>query len=87
MTERRLQGAAAGAELRAYVPPQGELALRVTAVTQEDRGWTVHWDGGSIRGGAVLLTAPVPQSLTIIDAGKVTLDPDVRAPLDAISYE
>lgn len=36
---------------------------------------------------AVLLTAPVPQSLALLDAGGVTLDPALRARLDRITYE
>ena len=54
---RRLQGAAAGTELRAYVPPQSELPLRVTAVTQE----RIETPKGTInvtRYGLVLATPP-----------------------------
>ena len=61
---RRLQGAAAGAELRAYVPPQGELALRVTAVTQE----RIDTPKGSInvtRYALVLATPPPGGDLAI----------------------
>ena len=61
--------------------------VQVTEVAREDRGWVVRWDGGELRGGAVLLTAPVPQSLALLDAGGVRLDAGVRPGLDAVAYD
>ncbi len=61
--------------------------VEVRSVTQRDRGWTVEWDGGSVQAGAVLLTSPVPQSLALMDAGGVQLDPGVRSGLEAVEYD
>jgi hypothetical protein len=61
--------------------------IEVTSLVQEDRGWVVKWDGGELRGGAVLLTAPVPQSLAIIDRSGIALNENVRAGLDAVTYD
>lgn len=61
--------------------------VEVRSVTRRDRGWTVEWDGGSVQAGAVLLTSPVPQSLALMDAGGVQLDPGVRSGLEAVEYD
>ena len=49
--------------------------VQVTEVAREDRGWVVRWDGGELRGGAVLLTAPVPQSLAVLDGPSAVPEP------------
>ena len=60
----------------------------VQAVTRSGEGWLVTTvDGAEFAADAVLLTAPVPQSLALLAAGGVELaDDDLRA-LQAIEYE
>jgi len=65
-------------------------------VRRESEVCAVHWDAPRWRvdtvGGAsfvtdvVVLTAPVPQSLALVRAGGVALDPSLRAQLEAITY-
>ncbi|MFA7332041.1 MAG: FAD-dependent oxidoreductase [Candidatus Delongbacteria bacterium] len=71
---------AAGLDLR--------LEARVTALRRTAGGWSVELeDGPSVRAGAVLLTAPLPQSLALLAAGDVPLDPHLRLTLTDIDYE
>jgi hypothetical protein len=51
-------------------------------------GWrAVGADGGEWRAETLVLTPPVPQSLALLDAGGVALDPAVRRELEPIAYE
>lgn len=60
----------------------------LVSVSQTEDGWQVTTDqGGSMRAGALILTPPVPQSLMLIDAGKVLLQSQDREILESISYE
>ncbi len=60
----------------------------VQAVTRSDEGWLVTTvDGAEFATDAVLLTAPVPQSLALLAAGGVELADDDRRALQAIEYE
>lgn len=43
-------------------------------------------DGRSMRAASVILTAPVPQSLALLDASGTTLDPAVQTTLASIEY-
>lgn len=43
--------------------------------------------GPRIRARAVVATAPLPQSLALLDAGQVTLEPTLRARLDSVRYD
>lgn len=64
------------------------LASRVTALRRGGDGWIADTDGGEALGsGAVLLTAPVPQSLALLDAGGIELDAAQRADLETVNYE
>lgn len=64
------------------------LGTRAQAVQARDDGWTVICeDGFRIEGDALLLTAPVPQSLALLDAGAVQLPPAAHSALSAIEYE
>jgi predicted NAD/FAD-dependent oxidoreductase len=64
------------------------LATTVTAVARGPRGYVVTADDGRRwEAAAVVLTAPVPQSLALLDAGGVALDDAVRARLAAVTYE
>lgn len=64
--------------------------IRVTAVSpapSNSSGWTVTADNESrIAARAVVLTAPVPQSLALIDAGHTPLAEADRAALAAVDY-
>ena len=67
----------------------GKLRLGVdiaSVARRADGGWRLTWDGGELDAEAVLLTAPVPVSLALLDAGGVGLDPDLDAALRRIVY-
>lgn len=61
--------------------------VEVTSVHHGRNGWEARWDGGSVAAAAALLTAPVPQSLALLDAGGTRLDPGIRPALDQIDYD
>lgn len=59
----------------------------VVALRRTSDGWSAETAiGESFLAGAVVLTAPVPQSLAILEAGEVTLAPEMRARLGSIEY-
>lgn len=61
--------------------------LRVSAVARSGDGWVVRADDGRVfAADAVVLTAPVPQSLALVDAGGVALDDTTRARLAGVTY-
>ena len=63
------------------------LQTRVTAVANHHNQWIVHTESGEkYQGRALLLTPPLPQSLTILDSGKVALPKHMRHDLNSISY-
>ena len=50
--------------------------------------WRVVTEPGSIlEADAVVLTAPVPQGLAMLDAGRAWLPPETRAALESIRYD
>jgi predicted NAD/FAD-dependent oxidoreductase len=57
------------------------------AVTRSGSGWVVAIGDDSLQADAVVLTAPVPQSLALLEAGAVILADDDTAALRAIRYE
>jgi predicted NAD/FAD-dependent oxidoreductase len=62
--------------------------FKVESVAHVDDGWRVTAEGGGMaHARAVLLTAPVPQSLTMLDSGRVALSEADRRALEAIRYE
>lgn len=63
------------------------VATRITAVGPADDGWRVVADGLALDADAVVLTPPVPQSLALLAAGDVTLEPELAAGLGALDYE
>lgn len=63
------------------------VGIQVSSVTEGPGGWLVTWDGGALTAGAVVLTAPVPQSLALLDAGRVELRAEVATGLRDIAYE
>jgi renalase len=61
--------------------------IEVRTVRSTSDGWTVAWDGGDATASAALLTAPVPQSLALIEAGGVEVDPGILPSLEQITYD
>lgn len=59
----------------------------VESVARAGEGWVVRTADGVFAADAVLLTAPVPQSLALLAAGGVALSEDDRSALEAIEYE
>lgn len=58
------------------------------ALDGEGQGWLLQGgDGSRLEARAVLLGAPAPQSLAMLDAGGVQLGKEVRARLEAVAYE
>ncbi|MBL7193419.1 MAG: FAD-dependent oxidoreductase [Pirellulales bacterium] len=63
-------------------------ASRVVAVRREAGRVVLRFDEGpSIEASAAVLTPPVPQTLDLLDAGGVVIEPAERTRLDAIDYE
>jgi predicted NAD/FAD-dependent oxidoreductase len=52
-----------------------------------DRYWVETSTGDAFSASAVLLTPPVPQSLALLAAGEIELDPTMRTRLEGIQYE
>ena len=63
------------------------LETTVTGVHRDGRRWQVQTDSGSLfTADAVVVTAPVPQSLRMLDEGGIVVDSTIRARLEAIEY-
>jgi predicted NAD/FAD-dependent oxidoreductase len=62
------------------------IGIHVESVSVDGSAWQVRHPGGSLAASALILTAPVPQSLELLDAGQVSLDAEVRSWLDRIRY-
>lgn len=61
---------------------------RVVLADRTGDGWTVVCESGlSVSGGALLLTAPVPQSLRLAESGDYALPGEARRQLEDISYD
>ncbi|HEV2094774.1 MAG TPA: FAD-dependent oxidoreductase [Rubrobacter sp.] len=61
---------------------------RVTRVDRTGDGWTVVCESGtSVSGDALLLTAPVPQSLALAESGNYALPEGTRQQLEGVSYD
>ncbi len=62
--------------------------FKVEAVAHVDNVWRITAEGGGLaHARAVLLTPPVPQSLALLDSGRVALSEADRRALEAIKYE
>lgn len=59
---------------------------RVESVSIVDTAWRLRVSGSETHVDAVILTAPVPQSLQLIEAGQVQLARSNREALEAIGY-
>jgi len=63
------------------------VGVRLASVNPDGGGWRSEDEGGRIYvSQALLLTAPVPQSLALLDAGNVQLEPEDRRLLEPIDY-
>jgi hypothetical protein len=61
---------------------------QVAALHQRADHWSVRMSDGEVWSAkAIILTAPVPQSLELLDAGGVVLEPALRSRLSALQYE
>jgi len=83
-----------GAEGMASIPKHLAADLdvrtgeRVTRVDRTEDGWKVACESGaSASGGALLLTAPVPQSLALAESGDYELPGGVRRQLEVVAYD
>ncbi len=83
-----------GAEEMASIPKHLAANLdvrtgeRVVRVDRDGDGWTVACGAGlSVSANALLLTAPVPQSLALAGSGNYGLPEAVRGQLEEISYD
>jgi predicted NAD/FAD-dependent oxidoreductase len=64
------------------------LEMKMSALKQESSRWLAVFENGEIIStNAVLLTAPVPQSLAILDAGEVAIEASMREQLESLEYE
>lgn len=86
----RYRGAQGMTSIPKYVADCMDIRLNnaVTAARPENTLWTlVTADGEEVRGRALVLTPPVPQSLAILGAGSVVLPEDVRQSLTMVDYD
>ena len=61
--------------------------MRVTRIGTDGAGWQIDGEAGEhLAASALVLTAPVPQALAMLDAGAVTLAEADRAALQRIDY-
>ncbi len=65
-----------------------QVNTTVQAVQVEGNGWRVLADDGTAwHARRLLLTAPVPQSLALLQAGGVPVEPPQHAELNAVTYD
>jgi renalase len=62
------------------------LETEIRSVGHSEGQWIVAADNLVVRADALVLTAPIPQSLAILDAGDVRFDPVVRARFHQFAY-
>ncbi len=63
------------------------LDVKLTAISAHEGGWRADAEQGDVYTAATLiLTAPVPQALALLDAGAVVLQPGQRAALETVRY-
>lgn len=61
--------------------------VKITAISPQADAWLLTDETGEgYTGDGVILTAPVPQSLALLDAGQTVLDESDRAALSAVRY-
>jgi hypothetical protein len=86
----RYCGAAGMTAIPKYLAEGLEVRLGdgVTSASPSNGGWEVRTGTGmTFRGGRLLLTAPVPQSLEILTGNEASLPPDAVSALAGIAYD
>lgn len=86
----RWRGKSGMSSLAKYVGAGLEIIQekQVAVLRRESAFWRAEMIDGEVwTAGAVILTAPVPQSLALLDRGEVTLDSVLRGKLEALRYE
>ena len=64
------------------------LGKQLVLLRHDPAGWVGMLESGEmVSAGAVILTPPVPQSLALLDAGRIELPTETRARLEGIEYE
>ncbi len=64
------------------------LEVRIAAIREAESGWELEAEDGSLyRGDALVLTPPVPQALTLLEAGGVSLPDRIGGALAAVRYD
>ncbi len=85
---RGATGMTAIAKHLAAALPDVRVGCRLTAVAVDGDGWRAEVEGGvAMTADAVVLTPPVPQTLDLLAAGDVALDPVDAAALGRVRYE
>lgn len=68
----------------------GEIltSTRIASIAADEAGWRLTTDeSDSMTAADVVVTAPVPQTLELLDAGEVVMDGHVRSELESVSYK
>ena len=61
---------------------------RVDSISQQGDGWLAELNNGeTVNAKAMLITSPVPQTIELLAAGKITVPTDKQARLSRIQYE
>ncbi len=63
-----------------------DVTVSAVAETTDGHVQVMSTDGRVWTAPVVLLSCPVPQSLAIVDAGNIVMNPDIRAGLEAVTY-
>jgi predicted NAD/FAD-dependent oxidoreductase len=63
------------------------LHTRVNAVGIDHGAWKVETGAGDFRGESVILTAPVPKSVELVEAGDTALPDAFRGQLESVDYD
>ena len=88
--ERRYRGTRGMRAIATCLARDCDVRSQTTAVAVAHDGgaWSVRLaDGSAVKGRALVLTPPVPQSLALLDAGSVALPADTRTDLARLVYE
>ena len=67
--------------------PDVREGVKLASVGTDGGRWLLTWADGALRAAAVVLTAPVPQSLELLDAGGTPVLTEVESDLRAMSYQ
>lgn len=63
-------------------------STRVASIAVDDAGWLLETDeSGSMTAENLVVTAPIPQTLDLLDAGGVVVDEPARSALESVSYK